>query len=66
MQAADKKRPKEDKDIIHRLRPFARLQTAVDYEQFCADILCTHVILLSDLHFYRAIVSCIDLIAHVF
>ncbi|KAI9430008.1 hypothetical protein H4582DRAFT_2217976 [Lactarius indigo] len=34
-----KKRPKDDKDIIHRLRPFARLQTAEDYEVFCTDIL---------------------------
>ncbi|ETW81107.1 hypothetical protein HETIRDRAFT_319747 [Heterobasidion irregulare TC 32-1] len=38
-QAADKKRPKEEKDIVHRLRPFAKLQTAEDYEVFCADIL---------------------------
>lgn len=41
MQAADKKRPKEEKDIIHRLRPFARLMTAEDFEVFSADILCT-------------------------
>lgn len=40
MQAADKKRPKEEKDIVHRLRPFSRLQTAEDFEVFCADILC--------------------------
>ncbi|KAH7907413.1 hypothetical protein BJ138DRAFT_1014539 [Hygrophoropsis aurantiaca] len=39
MQAAEKKRPKEEKDIVHRLRPFARLQTAEDYEAFSADIL---------------------------
>ncbi|VDC07606.1 unnamed protein product [Peniophora sp. CBMAI 1063] len=39
MQAAEKKRPKEEKEIIHRLRPFAKLQTAEDYEQFCADTL---------------------------
>ncbi|KAF9818139.1 hypothetical protein IEO21_02981 [Rhodonia placenta] len=39
MQAADKKRPKEEKDIIHRLRPFARLMTAEDFEVFSADIL---------------------------
>ncbi|KAI0919958.1 hypothetical protein AcV5_001894 [Taiwanofungus camphoratus] len=39
MQAADKKRPKEEKDIVHRLRPFSRLQTAEDFEVFCADIL---------------------------
>jgi transcriptional adapter 2-alpha len=43
MQAAEKKRLKEEKDIIHRLRPFARLQTAEDYESFSADILCTPV-----------------------
>ena len=40
MQAADKKRTKEEKDILHLLRPFARLQTAEDFEQFQADILC--------------------------
>ena len=40
MQAADKKRPKEEKDILHRLRPFARLQTAEDFEIFSSDILC--------------------------
>ncbi|KAJ7684911.1 SWIRM-domain-containing protein [Mycena polygramma] len=39
MQAVEKKRLKEEKDIIHRLRPFARLQTAEDYESFSADIL---------------------------
>jgi transcriptional adapter 2-alpha len=43
MQAADKKRPREDKEILHRLRPFAKLQTAEDYEVFCADILCASV-----------------------
>lgn len=41
MQAVEKKRPKEEKDIVNRLRPFARLQTAEDYEVFVADILCT-------------------------
>lgn len=40
MQQAEKKRPKEEKEILHRLRPFAKLQTAEDYEQFCADTLC--------------------------
>lgn len=39
LQAAEKKRPKDDKDIVHRLRSFARLQTAEDYEAFCTDIL---------------------------
>lgn len=40
MQAAEKKRPREERDILHRLRPFSRLQTAADYEAFSADILC--------------------------
>ncbi|THV05246.1 hypothetical protein K435DRAFT_745492 [Dendrothele bispora CBS 962.96] len=39
IQAADKKRPREEREIIHRLRPFARLQTASDYETFATDIL---------------------------
>lgn len=39
MQAADKKRPKEERELLHRLRPFARLQTAEDYEAFSADTL---------------------------
>jgi transcriptional adapter 2-alpha len=37
MQANEKKRPKDEKDIAHRLRPFARLQTSEDYEAFVAD-----------------------------
>lgn len=41
MQAADKKRPREEREILHRLRPFARLQTAEDYESFATDMLCT-------------------------
>lgn len=54
MQAAEKKRAKEEKDIIYRLRPFARLQTAEDFEQFQADILCAFPVpvmypLLSDM-----------------
>ncbi|KAG8214197.1 hypothetical protein J3R82DRAFT_10989 [Butyriboletus roseoflavus] len=39
MQAAEKKRVKEEKDIVQRLRPFAKLQTADDYEVFSADML---------------------------
>jgi len=41
MQAAEKKRPKEEREFLHRLRPFARLQTAEDYEAFATDVLCT-------------------------
>lgn len=42
MQAAEKKRPREEREILHRLRPFARLQTAADYEAFSVDIVCEH------------------------
>jgi transcriptional adapter 2-alpha len=47
VQAADKKRPKEEKDIVHRLRPFAKLQSAADYEVFCADIVCKLYVIIS-------------------
>lgn len=40
MQANDKKRQREEREILHRLRPFAKLQTAEDFEVFSADILC--------------------------
>ncbi|EIW62794.1 chromatin-binding transcription regulator ADA2 [Trametes versicolor FP-101664 SS1] len=55
MQAADKKRPKEEKDILHRLRPFARLQTAEDFEEFQADILYEHILRkrIQELQHYR-------------
>ncbi|KAF9527371.1 hypothetical protein CPB83DRAFT_856436 [Crepidotus variabilis] len=39
MQAIEKKRPREDREFLHRLRPFARLQTAEDYEAFSNDML---------------------------
>jgi len=55
MQAAEKKRPKEEKDIVHRLRPFARLQTAQDFEDFCADILYESLLRkrIAELQHYR-------------
>ncbi|KAI6157941.1 hypothetical protein BKA82DRAFT_996238 [Pisolithus tinctorius] len=55
MQAAEKKRPKEEKDIVNRLRPFARLQTAEDYEVFVTDILYEAVLRkrIQELHHYR-------------
>lgn len=40
MQAAEKKRPKDEKEFVHRLKPFAKLQTAADFELFAADLLC--------------------------
>ncbi|RDX54934.1 SWIRM-domain-containing protein [Lentinus brumalis] len=57
MQAADKKRSKEEKDILHRLRPFARLQTAEDFEQFQADILYEHMLRkrIKELQLYRTL-----------
>ncbi|PPQ66469.1 hypothetical protein CVT24_007043, partial [Panaeolus cyanescens] len=39
IQAAEKKKTKEEKEFLHRLRPFARLQTAEDYEAFSTDML---------------------------
>lgn len=51
MQAAEKKRPREEREFVHRLRPFARLQTAEDYEAFAADMLCTP----SNPHTYMAL-----------
>lgn len=42
MQAAEKKRPREEREFLHRLRPFARLQTAEDYEAFSTDMLRKH------------------------
>ncbi|KAF7310540.1 Transcriptional adapter 2 [Mycena chlorophos] len=55
IQAAEKKRSKEDKDILHRLRPFARLQTGDDYEEFANDILYEHILRkkIQDLQQYR-------------
>ena len=44
MQAADKKRPREEKDVVVRLRPFAKLQTADDFEHFVTDILCMFLV----------------------
>ncbi|KAI6010512.1 hypothetical protein EDC04DRAFT_2905864 [Pisolithus marmoratus] len=53
--STEKKRPKEEKDIVNRLRPFARLQTAEDYEVFVADILYEAVLRkrIQELQHYR-------------
>ncbi|EIW83540.1 hypothetical protein CONPUDRAFT_53341 [Coniophora puteana RWD-64-598 SS2] len=55
MQAAEKKRPKDEKEILQRLRPFARLQTAEDYEAFSTDILYEAMLRkrIQDLQHYR-------------
>ncbi|KAF8532520.1 hypothetical protein JB92DRAFT_2802615 [Gautieria morchelliformis] len=34
MIAADKKRPKEEREFVHKFRPYAKLQTLEDYEEF--------------------------------
>ncbi|KAJ2919939.1 hypothetical protein MD484_g411, partial [Candolleomyces efflorescens] len=39
IQAAEKKRPKEEREFLHRLRPFARIQSSEDYEAFTTDML---------------------------
>ena len=44
MQAADKKRQKEEKELVTRLRPFAKLQTAEDFEAFVVDITCEQIL----------------------
>lgn len=40
MQASEKKRPKEEKDIAQRLKPLAKLQNAEDYDVFVDGIIC--------------------------
>ncbi|GLB37844.1 putative functions as component of the transcription regulatory histone acetylation (HAT) complexes SAGA, SALSA and ADA [Lyophyllum shimeji] len=55
MQAAEKKRPREERDIVNRLRPFAKLQTAEDYEAFASDMLYEAILRkkILDLQTYR-------------
>ncbi|KAL1672907.1 hypothetical protein EV122DRAFT_271148 [Schizophyllum commune] len=55
MQANDKKRQREERDILQRLRPFAKLQTAEDFEVFSADILYEALLRkrIQDLQNYR-------------
>lgn len=60
MQAADKKRPREEREVLHRLRPFARLQTAEDYESFATDMLYEAILRkrISELQAYRRLGLC--------
>ncbi|KAG8900245.1 Transcriptional adapter ada2 [Tulasnella sp. 403] len=39
LQAIERKRQKEERDFIHKHKPFARLQTAADYEVFIDGLL---------------------------
>lgn len=40
MQVQEKKRTKDEKDYLHRLRPLAKLQTAEDFENLVEGVLC--------------------------
>lgn len=42
-QANDKKRTKEEKDLIMRNKPFARIQTRLDHEAYMDGLLCALV-----------------------
>ncbi|KZS98547.1 hypothetical protein SISNIDRAFT_462467 [Sistotremastrum niveocremeum HHB9708] len=55
MQALEKKRSREEKDIAHRFRPFAKLQTAEDYETFVDGILYESILRkrIAELQVYR-------------
>ncbi|KAL5507564.1 ADA2 [Sanghuangporus vaninii] len=55
MQALEKRRPKEEKDIAQRLKPLAKLQTADDYDQFVDGIIWESILRkrIQDLQFYR-------------
>ncbi|KAH8107707.1 hypothetical protein BXZ70DRAFT_912253 [Cristinia sonorae] len=55
MQAADKKRPREEKEALVRLRPFAKLQTGEDFEVFVADLMYESILRkrIQELQHYR-------------
>lgn len=38
----EKKRQKEEREIIQRLKPLAKLQTGQDFEDFVEGIICKH------------------------
>lgn len=47
MQQAERKRSKDDRDFINKLKPLARLQTADDFENLVAGLLCARILCLS-------------------
>ena len=55
MQLLEKKRPKEEKDIVQRLKPLAKLQTAEDYDSFVDGILWESILRkrIQELQHYR-------------
>ncbi|KAF5338505.1 hypothetical protein D9611_013239 [Ephemerocybe angulata] len=60
IQANEKKRPKEEREFLHRLRPFSRLQTAADYEAFSTDMLYEAILRkrIQELQQYRRLGLC--------
>lgn len=40
----EKKRQKEEREIIQRLKPLAKLQTGQDFEDFVEGIICKHLL----------------------
>ena len=40
MQMQEKKRQKEEREIVQRLKPLAKLQTGQDFEDFVEGIIC--------------------------
>ncbi|KAI0786581.1 hypothetical protein C8Q75DRAFT_734546 [Abortiporus biennis] len=55
MQAVEKKRSKEDREFLTRMRPFAKMQTADDFETFVADLLYESILRkrIAELQHYR-------------
>lgn len=43
----EKKRQKEEREIILRLKPLAKLQTGQDFEDFVEGIICKYLLLYS-------------------
>lgn len=42
IQALDKKRTKEERDLLNKAKPFARMMNHDDFESFCKDLLHEH------------------------
>lgn len=41
-QAADKKRTKDERELLHRAKPFARMMNHADFQAFCDDVEYEH------------------------
>lgn len=40
LQAIERKRPKDEREFVNKHKPFARLQTATDFDVFIDGLLC--------------------------